>query len=402
MKEEQLEKGQIRAVWQPSSNEQVYRMAQITSQQPANGASNSIIQIPQSLHNHLYLEQQNLATQFYPYHQPSPASVPVVPMNYLASVLNQTQQRPSILRKLSKPAERSQEEQKDSMISSSYSHSDITSYAGRGSAVKHVKIKAPSSANNDPYFFTDSPRKKPRKQAVVAHEDVFASNVPHTQSLGASAGPGCVGAVPQPGIKQEDGEDTMSFYPPRKRMSLLTPSSGCPGRLNNHFQRHSDIKVRKRRSREPIPDISTIASHGWRLLHLKSQLDSASTVQKETKSKLCEYKDYFSNISLELEDKGNCESVADLLQTINHACQSNVTQLKSAMTSLDKLMNGHKPRILDLVKEHKGRTATPVAPQAMKTPPYSTPTYSTPTQRRAPAEPGPSSSTKRTSRKRKT
>ena len=48
------EQGATRMVWHgPSSNEQVYRMAQITSQQPANG-SNSIIQIPVS-YTHLTL-----------------------------------------------------------------------------------------------------------------------------------------------------------------------------------------------------------------------------------------------------------------------------------------------------------------------------------------------------------
>ncbi|XP_063679243.1 uncharacterized protein LOC134814872 isoform X2 [Bolinopsis microptera] len=404
------EQGATRMVWHgPSSNEQVYRMAQITSQQPANG-TNSIIQIPQSLQNHpgIYIDQSSLASQFYPYHQNSAqnSSVPIVinprdinnsNIGYLTTPLNQAH-RPPILRKLSKPSERpNSEDHKDNGQAPSYSHGDPSVYSlkEKGANAKHAKMKPP---NSDPYLFADSPRKKPRKQAVVAHEDVFASNVPQSSRMeGVGASTSYV-AQPTTVVQEQTDEDYMSLFPPRKRMSLLPPSSKCPSRLFNHFERHSDIKVKKKKNLcEPIPTIAEIASQGWQLLHLKAQLEDISQVQRDTKSKLCEYKDYFCNISLEIEDKGSGaragnDSISDLLQNISHCCQSNVTQLKQTMTTIDKLLNTHKPKILDLAKEFKDKTSVKVK----KTPPYSTPTQQKKTESAAA-----SSSSKRT-RKRKT
>ena len=408
------EQGATRMVWHgPSSNEQVYRMAQITSQQPANG-SNSIIQIPQSLQNHpgIYIDQSSLATQFYPYQSSAQtSSVPIVinprDMNsnigYLSTPLNQAH-RPPILRKLPKPSERSHsEDHKDNGQAPSYSHGDPSVYSlkERGSNAKHAKLKPP---NTDPYLFADSPRKKPRKQAVVAHEDVFASNVPQSarmENVGAS-----VSYVPPPPAVPHEPVDEEYLYPPRKRLTLLPPSSKCPSRFFNHFERHSDIKVRKKKnSCESIPTISDIASQGWQLLHLKAQLEDISAVQRDTKTKLCEYKDYFCNISLEIEDKGSGaragnDSISDLLQNITHCCQSNVTQLKQTMTTIDKLLNTHKPKILELAKEFQDKSNV----KARKTPLQDHRNYkvehSTPTQLKKTETPA-SSSSKRT-RKRKT
>lgn len=369
LKEEQ---GQVRMVWHgPSSNEQVYRMAQITSQQTTNNGSSNIIHIPHTLQNHpgIYVDQAGLAQQFYPYHQNSSqnSSVPIVlnprdlnsgNIGYLTTPLNQAH-RPPILRKLSKPAERVHiDEHKDNGQAVPYSHGDPSVYSlkERGSNSKQVKMKPP---NSDPYLFADSPRKKPRKQAVVAHEDVFASNVPQSSKMENAAASSSY--VPQPIPVNQDAQqdDFISFYPPRKRMSLLPPSSKCPSRVFNHFERHSDIKVRKKKNMsEPVPSVAEIASQGWQLLHLKAQLEDISSVQRDTKTKLCEYKDYFCNISLEIEDKGSGaragnDSISDLLQNISHCCQSNVTQLKQTMTAIDKLLNTHKPKILDLAKEFK-------------------------------------------------
>ncbi|KAL5260606.1 hypothetical protein ACHWQZ_G010679 [Mnemiopsis leidyi] len=412
------EHGGTRMVWQgASSNEQVYRMAQITSQQPANG-SNSIIQIPQSLQNHpgIYIDQSSLASQFYPYQNSGQnSSVPIVinprdinsNVGYLTTPLNQAH-RPPILRKLSKQSERPHsEDHKDNGQAPPYSHGDPSVYSlkERGANAKLVKMKPPS---RDPYLFADSPRKKPRKQAVVAHEDVFASNVPQSarmENIGTSAS-----YVTQPATanqEQVDEEYMMSFYPPRKRMTLLPPSSKCPTRLFNHFERHSDIKVRKKKNIcEPIPSISEIASQGWQLLHLKAQLEDISSVQRDTKTKLCEYKDYFCNISLEIEDKGSGaragnDSISDLLQNISHCCQSNVTQLKQTMTAIDKLLNTHKPKILELAKEFKEKTNV----KTKKVPPQEHRSYkqdhSTPTQSKK-TETAPASGSSKRTRKRKT
>lgn len=415
LKEETADKSGSRMVWHASSNEQVYRMAQISNPSSANG-SNSIIQIPHSLQSHpaIYIDQSGLAShQFYPYQSSSQSSsVPIVinpreinnsNISYLTSALNQAQ-RPAILRKLSKPSER-QEDIKDSNCQNSYFQGDSSVYnmkekAGGSAATsisKNAKLKPP---NTDPYLFADSPRKKPRKQAVVAHEDVFASNVPEPSTAAKIENTG----APVPVTKQEEEqiqeEETISFYPPRKRMSLLPPSSKCPARVLNHFEKHTDIKVKKKKNKcNVVPEMSIIATEGWRLMHLKSQMEDISTVQRETKSKLCEYKDYFSNISLEIEDKGsgaraNNESIADLLQNINHCCQSNVTQLKQNISAIDKIMNSHKPKIFELLRDTSKDTKSIAV--SKKTPPHR---HNTPTQQRK-TEPTPSS-TKRT-RKRKT
>ena len=402
LKEEPPDKSGSRMVWHASSNEQVYRMAQISNQTPANG-SNSIIQIPHSLQNHpaIYIDQSSIASasQFYPYQSSTQSSnVPIVinpreinssNISYLTSALNQTQ-RPAILRKLTKPPER-QDEVKDNCQSSSFFQGDPSGYKEKVGA-KHAKLKPP---NTDPYQFADSPRKKPRKQAVVTHEDLFASNVPEAARLD-NAGV----ALPVTKQEQEQDEEAISFHQPRKRMSLIPPSNKCPTRVFNHFEKHTDVKIRKKKNKcNVLPEMSVIATEGWRLLHLKTQMDDISTVQRETKSKLCEYKDYFSNVSLEIEDKGsgaraNNESIADLLQNINHCCQSNVTQLKQNMSAIDKIMNSHKPKIFEMFKDTTKDVKSNVV--SKKTPPHR---HSTPTQQRK-SEPTPSS-TKRT-RKRKT
>lgn len=407
LKEEQ---SGARMVWQPSSNEQVYRMAHITSQQPSNGSS-SIIQIPHNIQNHqnIYIDQSGgiAAGQFYPYQNSTQNnnSVPIVinprdlnnSTTYLTSVLNPSQ-RPAILRprKLTKPSEEHNGQ------STSYTHGDPSVYSLKERAAKQVKVK---QQNNDPYMFADSPRKKPRKQAIVAHEDVFASNVPqpsHPEHSGAPAGflvHPCV-------IKQEEDmgdEYAYTYLPQRKRMSLIPPAYKSVSRpAANHFERYTDIKVRKKRNlNEPIPEPSELAAQGWQLLHLKSQLDAVSLSQKETKSKICEYSNFFGKLSHDMEDRGsgakagNTETVSDLLQIISHCCNSNVTSIKQAMNSVDKLVHIHRPRVVELAKEYKENKK-----KLQKTPPPAP--YSTPPAQQKKAEPAaPSSGTKRT-RKRKT
>ena len=180
---------------------------------------------------------------------------------------------------------------------------------------------------------------------MVTHEDLFASNVPEAARLD-NAGV----ALPVTKQEQEQDEEAISFHQPRKRMSLIPPSNKCPTRVFNHFEKHTDVKIRKKKNKcNVLPEMSVIATEGWRLLHLKTQMDDISTVQRETKSKLCEYKDYFSNVSLEIEDKGsgaraNNESIADLLQNINHCFRFLWEKNVAKMAKISDVHFAHKNR----------------------------------------------------------
>lgn len=405
VKEEPHDKNdRARMVWHPgSATDQAYRMS-IANSTLGNGSSS--IMIPAVLHGQpsIYLDQ-TLASQLalHQYHPVSTTGHNVVPMimssrhgdvpagtmAYLPSGINQGQPRPSILRKRMQP-----EVQKNAMHedvkhmgdnangqSSSYFHGDPSVYSIRGKMGQEIKgsgVHRGKPPPNDPYQFFDSPRKKPRKQNVVVNEDVFASNVP--QDAG-NKGEWHIKCEP----KSETGQ---IHYFERKRMSILGGYKCNNRAVNNHFERHTDIRVKKKKkkcSSELLPtDPSTIDSQGWRLMHMVSQLDDILSIQKDTKAKLCEYKDYFSNLSIDNDNDGE-ESVADILQNNNHCCQSNITQTKQVITSVDRLLNDHKPRILELVKDSK---------HGLKiTPPHTTPS-------RLKSEP--SSSAKKGSRKRKT
>lgn len=389
VKEEPHDKNdRARMVWHPgSANDQAYRMS-IANSTLGNGSSS--IMIPAVLHGQpsIYLDQ-TLASQL-ALHQYHPVSttghmimssrhgdVSAGTMAYLQSGINQGQPRPSILRKRMQPEVQKtamHEEVKhmgDNGQSSSYFHGDPSVYSIRGKMGQEIKgsgVNHRKPPPNDPYQFFDSPRKKPRKQNVVVNEDVFASNVPQDASN--------KGEWQNSHIKCEPKSDTQSnqiHYFERKRMSLLGGYK-C-NNVNNHFERHTDIRVKKKKKcKSDLPaDPSTIDSQGWRLMHMVSQLDDILSIQKDTKAKLCEYKDYFSNLSMESDNDGE-ESVADILQNNNHCCQSNITQTKQVIASVDRLLNDHKPRILELVKDSKhGLKITPphTTPSRLKSEPPS-------------------------------
>lgn len=416
VKEEPHDKNdRARMVWHPgSTNDQAYRMS-IANSTLGNGSSS--IMIPAVLHGQpsIYLDQ-TLASQLalHQYHPVSTTGHNVVPMimssrhgdvppgsmAYLPSGINQGQPRPSILRKRIQP-----EVQKGSMQddvkhigetangqSSSYFHGDPSVYSIRGKMDQDMKGSSVNHRGkpppNDPYQFLDSPRKKPRKQNVVVNEDVFASNVPQ-DNKGDQWQNSHLKCEPK-----TEAQSSQVHYFERKRMTLL-PGYKCNNLpVNNHFERHSDIRVKKKKkcttTSDLVPaDASRINSQGWRLMYIVSQLDDILSIQKDTKAKLCEYKDYFSNLSIDNRDNENEESVADILQNNNHCCQSNITQTKQVMSSVDRLLNDHKPKILELMKEVDNKNVLKI------TPPHTTPS-------RLKSDTQPSSSTKKASRKRKT
>jgi len=413
VKEEPHDKNdRARMVWHPgSANDQAYRMS-IANSTLGNGSSS--IMIPAVLHGQpsIYLDQ-TLASQLalHQYHPVSTTGHNVVPMimssrhgeappgtmAYLPSGINQGQPRPSILRKRMQP-----EVQKNAMHddvkhmgdngqSSSYFHGDPSVYSIRGKMGQEIKGSGVNHRGkpppNDPYQFLDSPRKKPRKQNVVVNEDVFASNVPQDNKSDQLQ-------WQNSHIKCEPKNDVQSnqiHYFERKRMSILSGYKCNNRAVYNHFERHTDIRVKKKKKKcgsELVP-ASTINSQGWRLMHIVSQLDDILSIQKDTKAKLCEYKDYFSNLSINNHDNDNEESVADILQNNNHCCQSNITQTKQVMTSVDRLLNDHKPKILELMKDVNSKNVLKV------TPPHTTP-------QRLKSDTQSSSSAKKGSRKRKT
>eukprot|EP00116_Pleurobrachia_bachei_P003511 sb/3463773/ len=400
--------GQV--VWQQaSSNEQVYRMAHIQQQPGSNGSS--IIQIPQNLpahHPSFYMDPPNVSTPFFNFNSQN------VPLVINSNINGYLSSRPSILRKVAKPppptaaAPHHPPHHHDhngsyGEVFKGLKHGRSSMHGGVSTSVSSGAATAPP-VSNDPYVFCDSPRKKPRKQVVIAHEDSYASNVPEV-------------IVPVGGIKQQQHpvvqqEDTISFYTPCRRMSLLPASAKIPRGDINHFERYRDVKVRKKRKfNEPVPEASYIASQGWRLIHLKSQLEELTGTQRENKAKICEFRDYFC--SLEIEEKkigggggSSSDSIGELVTKITHCCHNNGSQMKQVMGALDKLVNSHKPRVLELVRELKDRNTSSVVVSAATTAAantsISTPVVSGVTRRKRTPPPKKEVSSKKKSRKRKT
>ena len=304
----------------------------------------------------MYMDQQALSNQLYSFTTQSNYTGIPVSISRDNSSYTANQPRPSILRKLPRASDNDLKYSSENGVSSNdtgnFNSKDKLS--NKNSIIKASTITVP----NDPYIFIDSPRKKPRKQAVIVNEDMFPIHMQSETKLSAPYSnitkiwPTTQAIKQMPEVKED-----VSF-PPRKRMSLLKAHPPTV-RTVTHFESYSDVKPKKKKTSITFPDTKSVMASGWRLYHLKSQLDEVSFIQKETKNKICEYKDFFGSVS-DVEDKCSAnETLSDIIQAINQHCQTNLTLNKQILASIDKLISGHKARVVELVKEHRPELKTP-------------------------------------------
>lgn len=183
--------------------------------------------------------------------------------------------------------------------------------------------------------FSASPRKKPRKQNVVANEDQYASNVPDTlQQLILQQQPETGGDPPQE--KGASGSERPAGGGSKEvEIRYLSQLRQSPYPINgvyklrhhvahNHFRRYADIKLK---SSLPISvyDLANDRSSqhrasGWKLFHFNSQLEEVDKVETDCLELM---EEVHESLEAVMQDSG-CLLDSIALKTTKELIQGNI------------------------------------------------------------------------------
>ncbi|RDD36643.1 Histone deacetylase complex subunit SAP130-A [Trichoplax sp. H2] len=221
---------------------------------------------------------------------------------------------------------------------------------------------------------TITPRKKPRKQAVVPTEDKYASNLPSDSSDSSETDIGeeitdlnddtsVAAAIVQtetPQIQKSDKPrleyEQLVMLRNKKRTPILNSFKCNSKAAHNHFQRYSDVKRRD----EKHTNLSEICSqrdilrrlHGWKVLYLTAQLEDMAKVEQSIHSKIYRLQECLSTYRHGRNSKGEDFSMMyELLQGNIQRCRLVIEQVEEVKTSMLKILE-HKNLGVELLKKY--------------------------------------------------
>ncbi|XP_078381739.1 uncharacterized protein LOC144664466 isoform X2 [Oculina patagonica] len=196
-----------------------------------------------------------------------------------------------------------------------------------------------------------SPRKKPRKQNVVATEDKYGSNVnlepdsPIDEDKKA---------------KPEEDEDLKFILLKRPKISIVANYKINTNAAHKHFQRYSDVKVKEERK----PSIQEIASqkgivqraNGWRVQHIAGQMDELISAEQEVLKKMGEIREKIPKIKPGQKTKFQDDLVMlnELLQGNIQRSQLVVEQLGDSRKSMVKVLD-HRQRVMEIIQKQMNK-----------------------------------------------
>ncbi|XP_015749091.1 PREDICTED: histone deacetylase complex subunit SAP130-like [Acropora digitifera] len=178
-----------------------------------------------------------------------------------------------------------------------------------------------TTANSD----AASPRKKPRKQNVVATEDKYGSNVNMEPDSPVSE---------EKTVKTEEADEDLKFIlMKRPRISIVANYKINTKAAHNHFQRYSDVKAKEERK----PSIQEIASqkgvvqraNGWRIQHIAGQIDELITAEQEVLKKMGEFREKIPKVK-----PGQKTKFQDDLVMLNELLQGNIQRSQLVVEQL--------------------------------------------------------------------
>lgn len=197
-----------------------------------------------------------------------------------------------------------------------------------------------------------SPRKKPRKQNVVATEDKFGSNV--------NMEPDSPTDEDKKPKQDEADEDLKFILLKRPKISIVANYKINTKAAHNHFQRYSDVKAKEERK----PSIQEIASqkgiiqraNGWRVQHIAGQMDELIAAEQEVLKKMGEIREKIPKVKPGQKTKFQDDLVMlnELLQGNIQRSQLVVEQLGDSRKSMIKVLD-HRPRVMDIIQKQMSK-----------------------------------------------
>lgn len=197
-----------------------------------------------------------------------------------------------------------------------------------------------------------SPRKKPRKQNVVATEDKFGSNVNMEPDSPTDE---------EKKAKQDEADEDLKFILlKRPKISIVANYKINTKAAHNHFQRYSDVKAKEERK----PSIQEIASqkgiiqraNGWRVQHIAGQMDELIAAEQEVLKKMGEIREKIPKMKPGQKTKFQDDLVMlnELLQGNIQRSQLVVEQLGDSRKSMIKVLD-HRPRVMDIIQKQMNK-----------------------------------------------
>ncbi|XP_028404332.1 histone deacetylase complex subunit SAP130-like isoform X2 [Dendronephthya gigantea] len=192
-----------------------------------------------------------------------------------------------------------------------------------------------------------SPRKKPRKQNVIATEDKFSSTPVQVQE--GNEKKTAVNDKPDP----EDDEELKFLMLKRRCVSIYGGYKVNHKAAHNHFQRYSDVKAKD----EKKPSLQEIASErginqratGWKIHHVAAQLDELKTCEEEVLRKMHDFRERLPKYKSDHKRYTDMVSLHELLQGNIQRSQLVIEQLGE--TKKTTILE-HKQGIMDILKKN--------------------------------------------------
>lgn len=196
-----------------------------------------------------------------------------------------------------------------------------------------------------------SPRKKPRKQNVVATEDKYSSSPMQVDG-------NMTNAVNEK-VDQEDDEELKFLMLKRRCVSIFGGYKVNPKAAHNHFQKYSDVKARDERK----PSLQEIASErsitqratGWKIHHVAAQLDELKSCEEEVLMKMYEFRERLPKYKPDHKRHDDMAMLHELLQGNIQRSQLVIEQLGETKKTTVKILD-HKSGIMDILQKNSKRT----------------------------------------------
>ncbi|CAB4020247.1 Hypothetical predicted protein [Paramuricea clavata] len=194
-----------------------------------------------------------------------------------------------------------------------------------------------------------SPRKKPRKQNVIATEDKFSSAPLQVQEVNEKK------SIVNDKLDQEDDEELKFLMLKRRCVSIYGGYKVNHKAAHNHFQRYSDVKAKdeKKPSLQEIASERSIAQRatGWKIHHVAAQLDELKSCEEEVLLKMHEFRERLPKYKPDHKRYDELVMLHELLQGNIQRSQLVIEQLGETKKTTVKILD-HQQGIMDILKKN--------------------------------------------------
>ncbi|XP_029845286.3 histone deacetylase complex subunit SAP130 [Ixodes scapularis] len=201
-----------------------------------------------------------------------------------------------------------------------------------------------------------SPRKKPRKQLLLANKLLDTHSTDGDDDLERESRENLRRELPR-------SEDVKCVaFCKRPSMSLLTSYSHSWKTRQNHFARHTDVKP-KDDKKQTVNDLANQKgvlqkANGWKVFHLTSQMEEVYFLEDTVHTKLSELLDFIEEKPPAIQTKPLNVDEERILSKINDLIKGNLQrskivqdQVTEAKQQVLKVLE-HKPRIVEIIGKY--------------------------------------------------